>query len=156
MLLDCLQKAEPLFDTKTLLDGLVGALAGGVISAVMTIRSERKRSQTEISLRFLEQFMSQYDDLAVVKGLLDDREALSNPENLNKVRKFGDWCEMVAAASLVKVADRVLLEKVGIPKEIKEFYRAAVSTGAGVPLLDSAVVSWINLKQYVNEVANHG
>lgn len=151
MLLDWLQAAEPLFDKKTLFDGLVGALAGGVISAIMTIHFETKRSRTEISLRFLEQFMEQYDELAQVKGLMGDPTALSQPANLNKVRKFGDWCEIVSAACLAKVADNSLLDKVGIPAEIKEFHRSATVASTGVSLLLSAIRAWPNLDTYVKE-----
>jgi hypothetical protein len=132
-------------------DGLWGAVGGGVIGAWMTIRAERKRSQTEIALTFLEQFISQYDDLAAVKGLLADVASLRDVAEVNKVRKFGDWCEIVSATVLSKAADRTLLEKVGIPQEMKEFYRDVKNASTHVEELKSALPGWPNLERYVGK-----
>jgi len=89
--------------TGALWDGLWGAVGGGVIGAWITTRAERKRSQTSVALTFLEQFISQYDDLAAAEGLLADVPSLQGaPAAVNKVRKFGDWCEIVSAAVLMR------------------------------------------------------
>ncbi len=139
---DCSASKEVVW---TLVDGLVGAVAGGVISAVMTIRSERKRSKTEIALHFVEQFMSQYDDLALVKGILIRPSSLSDPDNMNKVRKFGDWCEIVAATCLLGEANGALLTRIGIPAEMRSFYKAA----EGCKELGDTEGGWKNLYKFV-------
>src|SRR5258708_15017467 len=93
--------------TGHLWDGLWGAVGVGVIGEWITARAERKRSQTSVALTFLEQFISQYDDLAAVEGLLADVPSLQGaPTEVNKVRKFGDWCEIVSAAVLIEAADQ--------------------------------------------------
>jgi|SRR3974390_1759231 len=134
-----------------LLDGLAGAVAGGVISAIMTSREERKRSQTEIALHFLEQFMSEYGELAKVKGMLLDSSALTDVDNLNRIRKFGDWYEIVAASCLADVVDRALLKKVGIPAEMRVFFESSVSAAKDVPSIAEALKGWTNLEQYINQ-----
>jgi len=149
MLMWLQQSGNPL--TGPLWDGLWGAVGGGVIGAWMTIRAERKRSQTEIALTFLEQFISQYEDLAAVKGLLADVASLQDVAEVNKVRKFGDWCEIVSATVLIKAADSTLLEKVGIPDQMKQFYRGVVDASKQVKELESALPGWPNLKQYVQK-----
>jgi hypothetical protein len=139
--------------TGPLWDGMWGAVGGGVIGAWMTIRAERKRSQTEIALTFLEQFIAQYDDLAAVKRLLANVASLQSPVDRNKVRKFGDWCEIVSAVVLIKAADSVLLEKAGIPNQMKEFYRSVVNASKEVKELQSALLGWTNLEEYVQRAA---
>jgi len=151
LFITCLQEAKPLFDAKTLFDGLVGALAGGVISAVMTIRFEKKRSQTDVSLEFLKQFLEQYDELGAVKGLLLDPGSLqNNPSNVNKVRKLGDWFEIVSAASLAGLTDDSLLDRVGIASEIKQFHGSAIQVEASVTDMPNVGASWPNLVKYVS------
>jgi hypothetical protein len=132
-------------------DGLWGAVGGGVIGAWMTIRAERRRSQTEIALTFMEQFMTQYDELARVKGLLADATELRDPADINRVRKFGDWCEIVAATVLSHAADAQLLKKVGIPDEMKAFYDGVVEASEQVPELRTALPGWRNLTKYVKQ-----
>lgn len=151
MILTWLEETKTL--NSSLLDGLYGALLGGVISAVisawMTSRAERKRNQTEIALTFLEQFMAQYSDLAEVMGLLANAATLRNAVDVNKVRKFGDWCEIVSAAVLIDAADGTLLVKVGIPEQMKNFYRGAVAASAQVNEIATALPGWSNLAEYV-------
>jgi hypothetical protein len=137
--------------TGPLWDGLWGALGGGVIGAGLTIRAERKRSQTEIALKFMEQFISQYDELAAVKGLLADAASIETPAEINKVRKFGDWCEIVSAIVLSDAADRELLKKVGIPDEMKAFYTSVTAASTQVKALETALPGWTNLAQYVQQ-----
>ena len=129
------------------LDGLAGAIGGGVIGAIMTSRSERKRSQTEIALRFIEQFMAQYDQLAVVMGFLQDLSSLADIENMNKVRAFGDWCEIVSASCLAELANVELLNKVGIPGQMRDFYETAKRI---IPLHDT-VKLWTNLDEFLRQ-----
>jgi len=137
--------------TGPLWDGLWGAVGGGAIGAWMTIRAERKRSQTEIALTFLEKFIAQYDELAVVMGLLGNVASLQSAADVNKVRKFGDWCEIVSAAVLIEAADNALLEKVGIPEQMKAFYRGVLNASKTVKELESALPGWSNLAEYVRK-----
>ena len=129
------------------LDGLAGALGGGVIGALMTSRAERKRSQTEIALRFIEQFMAQYDQLAAVMGFLQDLASLADVENMNKVRAFGDWCEIVSASCLADLADVTLLNRVGIPDQMRDFHEKAKRV---IPLQDT-VKLWTNLNEFLRQ-----
>jgi hypothetical protein len=135
--------------TGPLWDGLWGAVGGGVIGAWLTIRAEAKRSRTEVALAFLAQFIDQYDELAEVSGLLENVAALQSAADINKVRKFGDWCEIVSATALSGAADGALLEKVGIPHQMVGFYKSVKKAGPQVEGLRSALPGWPNLARYV-------
>ncbi len=139
--------------TGPLWDGLWGAVGGGVIGAWMTIRAEAKRSRTEVALAFLEQFIAQYDELAEVSGLLQNVAALQSAADINKVRKFGDWCEIVSATVLSGAADRGLLEKVGIPNQMVGFYKSVKKASPQVEGLKSALPGWPNLTKYMEQFA---
>jgi hypothetical protein len=115
----------------------------------MTIRAERRRIQTEIALTFMEQFIAKYDDLAEVKGLLEDPESIRTAEQVNKIRKFGDWCEIVSATVLTGAADRELLKTVGIPNEMKAVYNGVVDMSKDAPAWRAALRGWTNLARYV-------
>lgn len=133
----------------TVWDGLWGAVGGGVIGAWMTIRAERRRSRTEVALTFMEQFIAKYDDLAEVMGLLADPASIQSAEQVNRIRKFGDWCEIVSATVLADAADRELLKTVGIPEQMKAVYNGVVDISKKEPEWKAALGGWTNLARYV-------
>jgi hypothetical protein len=138
-------------DPHILWDGLAGALGGGAISSIITVISERRSKRMEVALEIVEQFMSQYGELAVVLGLLDSPQSLQDPLSMNKVRKFGDWCEIVSAVCLENAANRALLKRIGVPTAMKDFQRRAQKAAPQAPKLDYAVKSWTNLQEYVQK-----
>jgi len=138
-------------DPHMLWDGLAGAVGGGVISSIITVISERRSKRVEVALEIIEQFMSQYGELAVVLGLLDAPQLLQDPLSMNKVRKFGDWCEIVSAVCLERAANRALLKRIGVPAAMKDFLRRAQKAAPQTPKMDYAVKSWTNLQEYVQK-----
>jgi hypothetical protein len=142
-----LQTAESV--SKALFDGLAGAVAGGVAGSLVMIWSERRNNRMEVALKITDQFMSQYGELAIVKGLLADPDSLTDVTNLNMIRKFGDWCEIVAAVCLGKVADHHLLALLDIRGQMTDFVSAVKK--ANVEDLNSALKSWTNLSKYIGE-----
>ena len=140
-----------LIDTKMLWDGVAGAVGGGVISSIITIISERRSKRTEVALQIIEQFMSQYVDLGEVLGLLDVPESLEDPNNANRVRKFGDWCEVVSALCLENAANGALLKRIGIPATMQDFLSRAQKAGKQAADVGSAVKSWTNLKEFMRK-----
>jgi hypothetical protein len=143
----CFQIATLQIDPHMLWDGLAGAVGGGVISSIITVISERRSKRTEVALQVIEQFMSQYGELGDVLGLLDAPQSLQEPHNENKVRKFGDWSEVVSALCLENLANDDLLRRIGIPGEMKRFLLQARKVRA----LDSAVRDWKNLQEYTGK-----
>lgn len=130
-------------------DGLVGAIGGGAVSSVITIVSERRSKRTEVALDILEKFMSQYEALATVLGLLDAPQSLADPENMNRVRKMGDWYEIVAAVCLENRAELPLLRRLTIPTLMNQFLVRARTAAPSNPNLRTAVDSWTNLRDYL-------
>src|SRR5208337_438543 len=110
--------------------------------------SEQRSKRTEVALEIIEQFMSQYDELGVVLGLLDAPQSLQDPLSMNKVRKFGDWCEIVSAVCLEKAANKALLGRIGVSAAMKDFLRRAQKAAPQNSKVDSAVKSWTNLQEY--------
>ena len=138
-------------DPHMLWDGLAGAIGGGVISSIITVISERRSKRTEVALQVIDQFMSQYVDLAEVLGLLDVPQSLADPTNANRVRKFGDWCEVVSALCLENAANGALLKRIGIPAAMQDFLSRAQKAGTQAADVGSAVKSWTNLQEYMRK-----
>lgn len=145
------QIADLRIDPHMLWDGLAGAVGGGVISSIITAIAERRSKRTEVALQVIEQFMSQYVDLGEVLGLLDVPKSLDEPTNANRVRKFGDWCEVVSALCLENAANCALLRRIGIPATMQDFLSRAKQAGTQAADVGSAVKSWTNLEEYMRK-----
>jgi hypothetical protein len=135
-------------------DGLAGALVGGFISAIVVVIFESRSKRTEVALEIAQQFFEQYEELAEVKGLLGAPQHLlgqPNAANMNRVQKFGDWCETVSAVCLEKASNRAILKRIGIPGAIKDFLDRAQGAAAQVPNLGTAIANWTNLQEYMRK-----
>jgi hypothetical protein len=135
-------------------DGLAGALVGGLISAIIVVIFESRNKRTEVALEIAKQFFSQYDELAEVKGLLNAPQHLQgqpNVANVNKVQKFGDWCETVSAVCLERAANRAILRRIGIPGAMKDFLDRAQNAAPQAPKVKLAIANWTNLQEYTRK-----
>lgn len=135
-------------------DGLIGALVGGIISAVIVGIFEWRSKRTEVALEIARQFFAQYDELAQVIGLLTVPQQLHgqpNVANMNRVQKFGDWCETVSAVCLERAADRAILRRIGIPGVMKGFLDGAQGATQQAPEVGSAIAKWTNLQKYMRK-----
>src|SRR5262249_29949944 len=138
---------KTLLDLKTLLDGLIGALAGGLV-ALFAIRAENRNKRVEVSFAILERYMSEFAELGEVKGLLARPESLAGAATVNRVIRFGDWYDIVAALVLARIAEKSILDKVGMKGEMRSFMQAVVAAGAKVPTLKTSMEQWDSLTKY--------
>src|SRR5215470_14659057 len=144
---------EPLLDARTLLDGLIGALAGGVmglVATLATLRAEGRSRRTEVAVNILERYMNEFEKIGEAKGLLAQPLLLLDLHNvhlLNDVIRIGDWYDIVSGLCLHKVADSTLLETIGFKEEMKRF--ADNVNSANVGPLATAAKHWNQLQKYV-------
>jgi len=142
-------------DVKTLLDGLIGALAGGVmglVATLATLRAEGRSRRTEVAVNILERYMNEFEKIGEAKGLLAQPGLLldfNNVRLLNDVIRIGDWYDIVSGLCLNKVADRTLLETIGFKEEMKRFADNVNSASPHVSPLATAAKHWNQLQKYV-------
>jgi hypothetical protein len=120
--------------------GLVAFISGGLAGSVMTQYFTSQRHKTDITLKLMDGFFSQYQALAETKYLLQSNRPLTADE-LNHVRKIGDWLELAALLYLRRSTDNNLIKSFGMPDEMKAFFRLAQTN---VQLQD-VIKLWTNL-----------
>ncbi|HYA17331.1 MAG TPA: hypothetical protein VEF06_07690 [Bryobacteraceae bacterium] len=131
-----------------LIDALIGlfsAIIGAAVGAWMTTQSEGKRRKTEIALDLVGKYFEQYDHLARALWLLRNPEALK--KDRNTVLRMGDWYDTFAALIVGDMADRKLLDRIGMPEQMRTFYAQAVKAGLDDTPVRDAVGSWTNLRR---------
>ena len=96
---------------------ITGGLAGGIVTALIA----RSRQRQELTLHLLDHFFSIYLDLGEAKGLLK-QPSQRDPDDLNKVRRIGDWLNLVAILYRQKAVDADLLKRAVLLRELENFH----------------------------------
>jgi hypothetical protein len=117
-------EAECNFLAKALLDGIAGAVAGGVLGAFITVGIDGRRKRREVSMRILERMVSLTRDIAEVEYLFEHPADLKDERFYNQVIALGNWFEVVAGLAATKTADAAMLEAGGMKKEMLDFLKA--------------------------------
>lgn len=137
-------------------------VATGVIAGVLThwfsrarqdkdLRAKASEKQTDIAISLLASFMSMYEDIAKVLGILFSHPTELSDVEENSVRKIGDWFDFVAALYLNDTADRNLLRKMGFVDQISRFYNLVTQSS----VFADAVVGWTHMKTLVTSATTH-
>jgi hypothetical protein len=126
---------------------VTGGLAGAAVNGVITSR----RQKLDITLSVIKDFFAFYIEIGEVKGLFaaqDLNGVLKNPNNLNRLRRVGDWHNYVASLVDQRAVDVSLLTKVGVIKEIEGFTEAVTSAKSRCPkYLENVWTWWQNLRE---------
>src|SRR3954469_21396244 len=84
-------------------------ISGGLAGALVNFFTSRRRQRVEMGLKFAERYFADFDSIAEGKDLLGNAARLSEVGNQNKVRKLGDWFELIAILSNSKyISDKFL------------------------------------------------
>jgi|HubBroStandDraft_4_1064222.scaffolds.fasta_scaffold59247_4 hypothetical protein len=128
---------------RTVLDTLLG----GGAAAIVTVYVSNRQEKTKISLNIINDYLQKYDEMAVVRHLLENPSELAGATEINRVKSLGNWYEIVAALYNSRKAERGILEQIGIKKRAQSFYTAAMKASMNGRSLQQAVSGWIELKQ---------
>jgi hypothetical protein len=101
---------------------VVSLISGGLAGAVVNLVVTRRRQRIEMALKLIDYFFSIYSEVGAVKGLLQSPSSLKTPTELNRVTKVGDWFNLVATLWEKNAADKDILKKAVITKEMERFH----------------------------------
>jgi len=100
---------------------LTGSLAGAITGSVLTSRFNANRAKVDIALDAIEFYMSIYSELAIVQSLLQGKQ-ITDPAEQNRVRKVGDWLELICTLSKNGAVEVGYLNQVGIHNQVRNFH----------------------------------
>src|ERR1039457_5004081 len=96
---------------------LLEVAVGGLIATVLTIYASSRQERTKISLKIFDEFLVKRTELAQVRGLLQNpKSLLGDDQKINFVKGVGNWYEIVATLYLSGMANRRLIDEIGIKK----------------------------------------
>jgi hypothetical protein len=124
---------------------VVSLISGGMAGAIVNLFVTRRRQRIDAALKLLDYFFSIYGELAEVKGILQSPPTLSNPKELNRVRKIGDWFNLVASLCEKKLVDTQLLGRVGLFSEMDIFSSLVQGTHVSSDTLHKSKDWWPHL-----------
>lgn len=100
----------------------VAFLSGGLAGAVLNYLVSRRRQQVEFVIKVCDKYLDDFDEIAVCKAILADSSQLRDLGQLNRVRRLGDWFELIAIYHASNYLSKQLLEKVGLFSELRKFH----------------------------------
>jgi hypothetical protein len=105
-----------------ILKAVVTFVSGGLAGAVLTYFVSRHRQQVEFVIKITDRYLDEFSEIASCKDILLEPSKLKDASNLNRVRKLGDWFEMIAVFYDSEYLSKGLLEKVGLLVELRKFH----------------------------------
>jgi hypothetical protein len=119
-----------------------GGLAGAILNALLT----RRRQKVDATLKILDGYFDRFDDMAVCYRLLNENPFQDTPDNLNNVKKVGDWFETVANMADAKLIDgEMLLDGFGFRSQIERFRTSVNGSDLFRPFLAN---QWSTLRDF--------
>lgn len=131
---------------------LLEVAVGGLIATILTIYASSRQERTKISLKIFDEFLAKRTELAQVRGLLQDpKSLLGHDDKINLVKGVGNWYEIVATLYLSGLANRRLIDEIGIKDVARSFYAAASRAAQEVSDVRGAIADWKQLKRFTDE-----
>jgi hypothetical protein len=121
--------------------GLAGLATGGLAGALLTYLVSRYRSQTDLSLKAISEYLSMGSDIGDAKGLLADNTSLNNDEK-NDVERIGGWFNIVSLLYKKRYVNRRIIRSTELKKDIEEFYRYTENASTKIHELNNMLRSW--------------
>ena len=134
----------------TLFAGFMGAVIGAVIGAVLHWRFTKSQRKEQIALDTLNYFLGIYSDIAEAEYYLQNPQLLKDIAKQNKVRKVGDWMNLIAVLNSRNSLDKDILERCGVAKEMRTFHTFIKNSMAQSNVFKSAWQFWPDLDNFCN------
>jgi len=97
-------------------------LSGGLAGAVLNFLVSRHRQQVDFVIKITDRYLDEFAELAACKSILSSSSTLQDMTNLNRIRKLGDWFELIAIFHSSQYLSKNLLNKVGLLGEFRKFH----------------------------------
>jgi len=138
---DILHAIAPMqLDSMEVLKLLPSLVGGGLAGSILTHYVTTRRQRLDIAMKVMDGLFQHYNELGGAKFALTSESTLT-VEQLNQVRRVGDWLEFCALLYFRGSVDKDLMKKFGVPDEMRAFYDLAKTHGQ----FQDAVRLWKNL-----------
>jgi hypothetical protein len=123
------------------LEIVIGAISGGLAGTIVTLYFERRQRRQATAVTLVQEYQARYDLLREVNDLFLRHAKHPNSwddEARFKALKMGNWYEVAALLYNTGLADRQLVQQMGLDRSILNFYQRACT----VPMLEYYVKRW--------------
>jgi len=90
--------------------------------AVFTYYVSKHRQQIEFVIRVSNKYLDNFDEIGMVKAFLACPLAADDHAALNRIRKTGDWFELIAIYNESHYLSKSLLAKTGLLADLRKFH----------------------------------
>ncbi len=99
---------------------LIGTIVfGSLTGAMLTVWFNFKSEKNHLSMKVADHFLDNYDEIAHVLWVLEDKSELDT--SINKIRKVGDWLNLVAHLKLNDSVNWELVNNLAAYKTMSAF-----------------------------------
>jgi hypothetical protein len=105
----------------------------------------KRRARFDLTTKVIDHFFSIYDQVAEVKGLFAQAEVVVTSDAINKIRKLGDWYNLVATYCRTNSVNPKLLAKAVVLSEMKIFKESVNGVKARITSIGDAWKWWPEL-----------
>ena len=99
-------------------------IGGGLAGSILTHYFTTRRHRLDIAMKVMDGLFQHYEELGRAKFLLMTERTLTG-DQMNQVRRVGDWLEFSALLYFQGSVDKDLMKKFGMPDEMRAFYDLA-------------------------------
>jgi len=100
---------------------IISLISGGLAGAVVNYFITWQKQRIDSSLRIIDYYFSIYSEIGQTKRILQTPSTLTATEEQIRVRKVGDWFELVASLCKKKLVDTHVLAQVALFSEMSVF-----------------------------------
>jgi hypothetical protein len=100
---------------------IVSFISGGLAGAVVNLLVTKRRQRVDSALRVIDYYFAIYNEIGEAKRILQNPSLLSDANEEIRVRKIGDWFELVSSLCNKKVVDTEILAQVALFGEMDVF-----------------------------------
>ena len=100
----------------------IAFLSGGLAGAVFDYFVSRRREQVGLALKIMDKYLAEFGEIGECKTILADSTKLAPVANQNKVRRIGDWFELISILYQSDYLSKTFLDKVGLLAELRKFH----------------------------------
>ncbi len=127
---------------------ILSIVFGGVGGAWLQCIYTRSQRREQVALEAMKHFLAVYSDLAEAKYFLGDANRLENPLNQNKVRKVGDWMNLIAFLNSRNLVNKDMLGRCGVQKEMNAFHTLINNSMSNSNVFSDAWNLWPDLDSF--------
>lgn len=136
-------------DINTVLTLVGSIIFGSLAGAVLTVWFNNQSEKRSLSIQLIDNFLKEYNEVAKVLWILGKKEGLD--DNINSIRRIGDWLNLIAHLKQNNSIQWEIIDKLAMHKTMTSFIRKIdACRGTSDSTFDDAESWWPDLYKVVN------